>query len=101
MSNRSKIIKVPQLTLKRARELAMQEFGTAKGLKHEEDMPEGYFRMLLGNLIISIHNDSYLRPEHIIVTVKMVCGYGSCVQLHNSSTLEEDFSAEDVRDMVR
>ena len=37
-----------KLTLKKARELALQEFGTAKGLQREEDALPDYYIMRLG-----------------------------------------------------
>ena len=47
-----------KLTLKTARAVAMQEFGTAKGLEKEEVAMPGYFKMRLGNLFIRIHPDT-------------------------------------------
>ena len=44
-----------RLTLKTARALAVQEFGTAKGLEPDRGTDlEGYFRMQMGNLCVSI-----------------------------------------------
>lgn len=44
-----------KLTATKARAVAMQEFGTAKGLTKEETAMPGYFKMRLGNLFIRIH----------------------------------------------
>ena len=38
-----------KLTLKKARELALQEFGTAKGIQREENALPDYYIMRLGN----------------------------------------------------
>ena len=47
-----------RLTLKTARALAVQEFGTAKGLEPDRGTDlEGYFRMQMGNLCVSIQPD--------------------------------------------
>ena len=82
------------MTLKKARALAIQEFGTAKGLEKDEYGPAGYFRMRFGNLRISIHNDTG-SSEGIKISVGMNGGYGYIVQFHNPDTLEEDFEAEE------
>ena len=41
-----------KLTATKARAVAMQEFGTAKGLTKEETAMPGYFKMKLGSLFI-------------------------------------------------
>lgn len=48
-----------KLTATKARAVAMQEFGTTKGLTKEETAMPGYFKMRLGNLFIRIHPDTY------------------------------------------
>lgn len=41
-----------------ARKLAVREFGTAKGLEPDRSTNlEGFFRMEMGNLVVSIHPD--------------------------------------------
>ena len=50
-----------KLTATKARAVAMQEFGTAKGLTKEETAMPGYFKMRLGNLFIRIHPAQYCR----------------------------------------
>ena len=48
-----------RLTLATARKLAVQEFGTAKGLERDRSTClEGHFRMETGNLAVSIQPDS-------------------------------------------
>ena len=87
---------IPRLTLKKARELALQEFGTAKGLAKEP----GYmmhFEMNIGNLEIRIR-PYYCRPgrENLIeIVVRMKGGIGAIRQLHDPETLEENFEAEE------
>ena len=47
-----------RLTLATARKLAVQEFGTAKGLKQGSwHNSEGFYEMTMGNLEIEIHPD--------------------------------------------
>ncbi len=47
-----------RLTLATARKLAVQEFGTAKGLKQSDwHNSEGFYMMDMGNLEINIHPD--------------------------------------------
>lgn len=84
---------VKPLTLKKARELALQEFGTAKGLEKDDHAPAGYFCMSLGTLRISIRNDTG-SSERIKIEVQMY-GYGHCIQLHDPETLKQDFDAEE------
>lgn len=56
-----------KLTLKTARAVAVQEFGTAKGLEKEEVAMPGYFKMKLGNLFVRIHPDTYDGTGCIVV----------------------------------
>lgn len=53
-----------KLTLKKARELALQEFGTAKGIQQEENTLPDYYIMRLGNMRVRIAPDTYARPIH-------------------------------------
>lgn len=48
-----------KLTLKKARELALQEFGTAKGIQREENALPDYYIMRLGNMRVRIAPDTY------------------------------------------
>ena len=48
-----------KLTLKKARELALQEFGTAKGIQQEENTLPDYYIMRLGNMRVRIAPDTY------------------------------------------
>lgn len=87
---------IPRLTLKKARELALQEFGTAKGMKKEP----GYmmhFEMNIGNLEIRIR-PYYCGPGRdnlIEIVVRMKGGIGESRQLHDLETLKQDFEAEE------
>lgn len=85
-----------RLTLKKARELAIQEFGTAKGLKAEDNAPPCYFIMWLGNLSIRIHPDA--SGSGCIEIYATTNGYGCCcTQYHDADTLEENFEVEEKR----
>lgn len=82
-----------KLTAKKARELAVQEIGTAKGLEKEPGAPEGFFQMQFGNLAVRIHPD-ISGSGCILLEVGFAYGTGRCVQYHNPETLEQDFKAE-------
>lgn len=86
-----------RLTLKTARALAVQEFGTMKGLK-QEDGPnaEGFFVMELGNLEIKIHPDMS-GSGCIELSVSMRGGNGFIFQLHNRDTLERNYKEEEIQ----
>ena len=83
-----------KLTAKKARELAVQEIGAAKGLKKEPNAPEGFFQMQFGSLNVRIHPD-ISGSGCILLEVAFACGTGRCVQYHNPETLEQDFKAEE------
>lgn len=83
-----------RLTLKKARELAIREFGTAKGLEVEPCAMPGYFHMRFGNLFVRIHPD-VCGSGCIKVDVSCVSGYGYCTQFYNPDTLKQDFEAEE------
>ena len=87
---------IPRLTLKKAKQLAMQEFGTDKGLKPESGYPAGFFAMEIGNLEIRIR-PYFCGPgrELIEIVVRMKGGIGAIRQLHDPETLEENFEAEE------
>ena len=88
---------IPRLTLKKAKQLAMQEFGTAKGLEPELGYPAGFFAMEIGNLEIRIR--PYFcgpgRDNLFEIAVRMKCGIGVSRQLHDPETLKQDFEAEE------
>lgn len=90
--------KMPRLTLKKARALLMQEFGTAKGLKKDDCALDGYFQMRLGNLCIQIHNDYPDQTGCIVLEVSMPGGSGYFTRLYKPDTLEEDYEAETLQD---
>lgn len=85
-----------KLTLKKARELALQEFGTAKGIQREENALPDYYIMRLGNMRVRIAPDTYGGTGCILVEV-CLNGYGRAFQLHDPETLQEDFEAEEER----
>lgn len=80
-----------RLTLATARRLALQEFGTARGLEKDPATDlEGYFRMEMGNLCISIRPDIGM-SGCIEVTVYLNTASHRCVGYFNRETLEPDF----------
>ena len=80
-----------RLTLATARKLALQEFGTAKGLKADpETSLEGYFYMEMGNLVITINPDTRM-SGCIEVRVWLCTGSHTCIGYFNRETLEPDF----------
>lgn len=84
------------LTLEKARMLAVQEFGTARGLSEGWRMQGGYI-MQFGNLLIRIHP---VTQRDIPVIKVEVCfkitspGCGFTVKIFNPETFEEDLDAE-------
>lgn len=84
-----------RLTLKTARTLAVQEFGTAKGLEPDRGTDlEGFFTMTMGNLCISINPD--LGMSGCIEVRVGLCSAGNmCVGYFNRETLEPDYNVMD------
>ena len=82
-----------KLTLKTARAVAIQEFGTAKGLEKEEPAPFGYFTMEIGNLYVRIHPDTYGETGCIVVSAEMAHGTGQSLKFLDPETLQDDFAA--------
>ncbi len=81
-----------RLTLATAKKLAVQEFGTAKGLEADPVTDrEGYFRMKMGNLVISIRPDIEM-SGCIEVIVSMYTANHRCAGYFNKETLEPDFN---------
>ena len=86
-----------RLTLATARRLAVQEFGTAKGLKQSDwANSEGFYVMVLGNLEIEIHPDMSC-SGCIQITVAMHGAPGHIYQLHDRDTLNRNYKEEDVQ----
>lgn len=84
-----------RLTLATAKKLAMQEFGTAKGLKPDRGTClEGFFTMTMGNMIVSIHPDMRM-SGHIEVVVWMCTANNRCVGYFDRQTLLPDFAVMD------
>ena len=79
-----------KLTAKTARTLAMQEFGTARGLTKSTSFVGAYF-MEFGNLRIEICADAAC----IAVRVVLAHGTGSSVKYFDPDTLQENFKAID------
>lgn len=79
-----------KLTAKTARTLAMQEFGTARGLTKSTSFVGVYF-MEFGNLRIEICTDTAC----IVVRVVLAHGTGSSVKYFDPDTLQENFKAID------
>ena len=77
-----------KLTAKTARTLAMQEFGTARGLTKSTPFVGVYF-MEFGNLRIEICADAAC----IVVRVVLAHGTGSSVKYFDPDTLQENFKA--------
>ena len=86
-----------RLTLKTARALAVQEFGTCKGLKQGNwHNSEGFYEMILGNLEIEIHPDMS-GSGCIRINVSMNGTPGNICQLHDRDTLHRNYEEEDVQ----
>ena len=77
-----------KLTAKTARTLAMQEFGTARGLTKSTSFVGAYF-MEFGNLRIEICADAAC----IAVRVVLAHGTGSSVKYFDPDNLQENFKA--------
>lgn len=76
-----------RLTLATARRLAVQEFGTCKGLKQSDwHNSEGFYEMTMGNLEIEIHPDMSC-SGCIEIDVSMNGTPGHIYQLHDRDTL--------------
>lgn len=84
-----------KLTLKMARAVAIQEFGTAKGLEKEELAMPGYFTMEIGNLRVRIHPDTYWETGCIVVSAEMAHGTGQSLKFLDPETLQNNFDAQD------
>ena len=86
-----------KVTAKLARELAMKQFGTAKGLKKSESFHDRY-EMRMGNLVIEIR-PSYWTPGLVAMNVRMNAASGD-TYFFKGDTLEPDFN-EDERERQR
>ena len=86
-----------RLTLATARALAVQEFGTCKGLKQASwHNSEGFYEMTMGNLEIEIHPDMSC-SGCIQIDISMRSGNGHIFQLHDRDTLYRNYKEEDVQ----
>ena len=86
-----------RLTMKTAKELARQEFGTAAGLMRDTDTDlEGYFKMILGHLVVTIRPD--IRMSGCIeVRAGMHTANHSCVGYFDPATLEPRYDVRQSR----
>lgn len=82
----------PRLTLKKARELAILELGTAKGLAKDPDYALDVFTMKMGNVLFHIRNDWYGSG---CIALEIKSWGGTVTMLFNRDTLKEDFEAEE------
>lgn len=78
------------VTLEQARDLAIQEFGTAMDLQQDISRPTGWYCMDLGSLRISIQPDTCARTGCIVLAVSMEGMTGQLVQLYDPETLVVD-----------
>ena len=86
-----------RLTLATAKKLAVQEFGTCKGLKRSEwANSEGFFEMTMGNLEIDIRPDMSC-SGCIQIVIAMHGAPGHICQLHDKDTLHRNYKEEDVQ----
>ena len=67
--------------------MALQEFGTAKGIQQEENTLPDYYIMRLGNMRVRIAPDTYGGTGCILIEVRL-SGYGRAFQLHDPETLQ-------------
>lgn len=80
-----------RLTQATARRLAVQEFGTAKGLEPDRSTDrDGYFRMELGNLVVSISPDTGM-SGCIVLRAWLCTASHTCIGFYNRETLEPDY----------
>lgn len=86
-----------RLTLATAQKLALQEFGTAKGLKADHESLEGCFHMRIGRLCISIRPDIGM-SGCIAVYVGLPSADGQCSGYFNRVTLEPDYDVMEMYD---
>ena len=84
-----------RLTLATARRLAVQEFGTAKGLEPDRGTClEGFFTMQMGNMGISISPDLGT-SGCIMVRAELCTASHTCIGYFNRETLEPDYDVMD------
>ena len=84
-----------RLTLATARRLAVQEFGTAKGLEPDRGKYlEGFFSMKMGNLCVTINPDMGM-SGCIVVRAGLCTASHWCIGYFNRETLEPDYDVMD------
>ena len=86
-----------KVTAKLARELAMKQFKTAKGLKKSESFNDRY-EMSMGFLTIEFR-PSYSEPGLVEVDVR-IAPNGGWTYFYHPDTLEPDFDADE-RELLR
>jgi hypothetical protein len=86
---------IPRLTLKTARELAIQELGTAKGLAKDTSYSgQDVYSMSIGNLHIHIRMD-WMNSDSRCIAIEIRSMGGNITMLFNRETLREDFGEEE------
>lgn len=84
-----------RLTLATARRLAIQEFGTAKGLEPDRGTClDGFFTMQMGNMVVSIRPDLGM-SGCIVVCARLCTASHTCVGYFDRETLEPDYDVMD------
>lgn len=80
-----------RLTLATARKLAVQEFGTAKGLEPDRGTYlEGFFTMRMGNMGISISPDLGM-SGCIMICAGLCTASHTCIGYFNQEAIELDY----------
>ena len=82
----------PRLTMKQARELAIMQFDTAKGLRKYEPY-QNWYEMNLGLLHIEIKS-SRSEPGLLEIDIRMGVETDEIVRYFHPDTLAEDYDAE-------
>lgn len=83
------------LSLQQARELAVKNFGTAKGLRRDPDWGAGHYEMWLGGLRVGIRPEGEKGSGCVEVRISTNYGCnGAITQLIDPETLEVDVQAE-------
>lgn len=78
-----------RLTKKTARAVAMQEFGTAKGLERDTTVPGGGYLLRLGGLCVRIAPKLFEGAAYIVISAELARGTGESVRYFDPETLRE------------
>lgn len=86
----------PHLTKKAAKALAVQMFGTAKGLTKVKNVVIDTYEMKMGELAVTIQHDWFWHTGDILMFINHPHSEsGSIYLLFSPKTLKEDFAAEE------